>query len=472
MAGRRAVVVGSGPNGLAAAVELASHGWAVRVIEARETVGGGCRTAELTLPGFRHDVCSAIHPLAVASSFFRLLPLGRHGLEWVQPPVPLAHPLEDGSAVVLHRSPADTAAGLGRDGPAYRRLMRAVLGGAEELLTQLFAPLRAPRQPFAMGRFGLSALRSARALALARFRGRHGRALVAGTGAHSMLPLDRPGSAAVALVLLGTAHLVGWPFPRGGSQAIADALTAHLLDLGGEIETGHEVWSLDELGTPDAVLLDVAPRQVLDIAGPRLPGRYARALAGYRYGPGAFKVDWALDGPIPWKAQECATAATVHVGGSMEEIAASEAAVWTGGMAEAPFVILAQPSLFDVTRAPPGKHTAWAYCHAPNGSTVDATERIEAQVERFAPGFRDLVLARSVMGPADLERYNPNYVGGDINEGAFDLRQIVARPVLRWSPYSTPVKGLYLCSASTPPGGGVHGMCGYHAARRVLRDFR
>jgi phytoene dehydrogenase-like protein len=349
--------------------------------------------------------------------------------------------------------------------------MRTVLGGADELLTQLFAPLRVPRHPVTMARFGLAALRSAGGLGLGRFRGPHARALVAGTGAHSMLPLDRPGSAAFALVLGALGHRVGWPLPRGGSQAIANAFASHLREIGGEIETGHEVGSLDELGAADAVLLDVSPKVVLDVAGPRLPGRYARALAGYRYGPGAFKVDWALDGPIPWKAQECAQAATVHLGGSMEEIAASEAAVWRGEVPERPFVILAQASLFDPTRAPAGKHTAWAYCHVPNGSAVDATDRIEAQVERYAPGFRDLVLARSVMGPRDLERYNPNYVGGDINEGAFDLRQIVARPVLRWSPYATPVRGLYLCSASTPPGGGVHGMCGYHAARRVVRDL-
>jgi phytoene dehydrogenase-like protein len=471
MAEHNAVVVGAGPNGLAAAIVLASRGWSVRAVEGRDTVGGGCRTAELTLRGFRHDVCSAIHPLAVASPFLRELPLERHGLEWVHPRIALAHPLDDGTAVLLHRSVEETAEGLGADGPSYRRLMSGILRATGPLLRELLAPLRIPRHPLALGRFGLAGLRSAEGLARSSFVGPQARAVFAGLGAHSMLPLDRPTSAAFALLLGSLAHLVGWPLPRSGSQSIADALAAHLRELGGRIETGHPVGSLDELGGPDAVLLDVSPRQALHIAGGRLPQRYQRALERFRYGPGAFKLDWALAGPIPWKAPECSQAGTVHLGGTLEEIAASEAAVWRGEVSARPFVILAQQSLFDPTRAPAGRHTAWAYCHVPNGSSVDVAERIEGQVERFAPGFSDLVLARSVLGPADLERYNPNYVGGDINGGVFDVRQIVGRPVVRWSPYSTPARGLYLCSASTPPGGGVHGMCGYNAARVVLRDF-
>ena len=455
-----AVVVGSGPNGLAAAIELARAGRSVRVLEARDTVGGGMRSAELTLPGFVHDICSTVHALAAGSPFLRELPLP----ELVHPPAPLAHPLDDGTAVLLERSVEATAAGLGLDGEAWTRLVGHFAERADALMEATLGPLRLPRHPLLLGRFGVSALRSADGLARAAFEGERARALFAGLAAHSMLPLTQPVSASFGLVLGVLAHAYGWPVARGGSQSLADALAAHLRSLGGEIETGHRVGSLAELPPSRAVLLDVTPRQVLEFAGNRLPARYARRLAGYRYGPGAFKLDYALDGPIPWRAPECARAATVHLGGTLAEIVASEATL----RHERPFVLLAQASLFDETRAPEGKHTVWAYCHVPNGWDGDATDAIEAQIERFAPGFRDLVLARIAHGPADLERYDENYVGGDINGGLQDARQLFGRPVPRLVPYSTPVPGLYLCSSSTPPGGGVHGMCGVNAARAAL----
>ena len=466
---RDAVVVGSGPNGLAAAITLAREGRSVLVLEAEATVGGGMRTAELTLPAFRHDVCSAIHPLVAGSPFFRTLPLTEHGLELVQPPAPLAHPLDGGTAAVLERSLDATAESLGRDGRAYSRLMRPLVERADDLLREILGPLRVPRHPLLLGRFGPPALRSAVGLARAAFEGEPARALFAGMAAHSMVSLDRTATASFSLVLGLLAHAVGWPLTRGGSQQIADALTAHLVSLGGEVQTGRRVESLADVPLARAVLFDVTPRQLVRIAGERLPARYRRGLERYRYGPGSFKLDWALDGPIPWSAEECARAGTVHLGGRLEEIAEAEQTVARGQHPERPYVLLAQQSLFDSSRAPAGRHTAWAYCHVPNGSTVDMTERIEAQIERFAPGFRERVLERSVMTPADLERYNANYVGGDINGGLQDLRQLFARPVARLVPYSTPVPGLYLCSSSTPPGGGVHGMCGYFAARAALR---
>jgi phytoene dehydrogenase-like protein len=464
-----AVVVGAGPNGLASAITLAGAGRSVLVLEGKETIGGGTRSAELTLPGFVHDVCSAIHPLGVASPFFRDLPLAGYGLEWVFPPAAVAHPFDDGSAAVLERSVDATGESLGRDAGAYRRLMGPLLGDWERLASDLLGPLPVPpRHPFAMARFGLRAVRSVRGLAEGAFEGKRARALFAGLAAHSILPLERPVSAAFGLVLGTVAHAVGWPMARGGSQQIADALAAHLRSLGGEIVTGTCVESLDQLPPARAILLDVTPRQLLQIAGDRLPARYRRALGRYRYGPGVFKLDWALDGPIPWKAPACGRAGTVHLGGTLPEIAASEQAVWRGELSERPYVIVVQQTLFDPTRAPEGKHTGWAYCHVPNGSTIDMTERIEAQVERFAPGFRDLILARSVMSPTALERHDPNYIGGDINGGVQDLGQLFTRPVARLNPYTTPVRGLYLCSSSTPPGGGVHGMCGYFAAHAAL----
>jgi phytoene dehydrogenase-like protein len=463
-----AAIVGAGPNGLAAAITIAREGRSVLLIEGERTIGGGTRSAELTLPGFVHDVCSAIVPLALASPFFASLTLDRHGLEFIHPRAALAHPLDDGSVALLHRSVDATARGLGADHRSYRRLMEPLVDRADALLRDVLGPLRVPRHPFVLARFGLSGIRSLRGLA-SRFDGQAAQALLAGIAAHSMLPLDRAPSAAVALVLGMLAHTAGWPMARGGSQRIADALTAHLRSLGGEIVTGEWVGSLDDLPPSRAVLLDVTPRQALRIAGHRLPAGYRRSLERFRYGPGVFKVDYALAGPVPWKAEECSWAGTVHLGGTLEEIAAAEEIVAQGEHPERPLVLLAQQSLFDPTRAPEGKHTLWAYCHVPHGSPVDMTDRIEYQIERFAPGFRDRVLARSVMSPADLERHNPNYVGGDINGGLQSLLQTFARPTLRPVPYSTPVRGLYLCSSSTPPGGGVHGMCGYHAARAALR---
>jgi phytoene dehydrogenase-like protein len=466
-----AVVVGAGPNGLAAAIELARSGLSVLVREGAPEVGGAARTAELTLPGFLHDVGSAVHPLGVASPFLSSLPLADHGLEWLHPEIPLAHALDGGRAVSLHRSLEDTAAELGQDAAAYRRLMDPLVRLWPDLVSHVLdTPLRPPRNPVLMARFGHRALRSAAALASSRFRGAEARALLAGNAAHSTLPLDRPPSAAIGLVLMAAGHAVGWPSPRGGAGALARAMASHLRSLGGTVETGRPVSDLRELPPSRAVLLALTPRQVVAVAGGVLPARYARRLARWRYAPGAFKVDWALDGPIPWEAEACRRAGTVHLGGTFEEVAASEAAAWAGGAAPSPpFVLLAQPTLFDPTRAPPGKHVAWAYCHVPNGSSADMTGRIEAQVERFAPGFRKLVRARRVHTPADLEAWNPNLVGGDVNGGAPTLAQIFARPTLSLAPWATPVPSLYLCSASTPPGGGVHGMCGYHAARTALR---
>jgi len=476
-----AIIIGAGPNGLAAAVTLAQAGRSVRVIEAAATVGGGTRTAELTLPGFRHDICSAVHPLALSSTFFRDLPLDRYGLRWIEPPLPLAHPLDDGTAVALERSVAATAAGLGRDAAAYRRLMGPLVQRWAAVTEDLLGPPPLPpRHPLALTMFGVEALLPASLLARLWFRGERAQALFAGMAAHSILPLERPGSAAFGLILGMAGHAVGWPVAQGGSQAIADALAAYLRDLGGEIVTGQPVTSLAELPPAGALLFDVSPVNLLRIAGDRLPAAYRRALARYRHGPAAFKLDWALDGPIPWAADACRRAGTVHLGGTLAQMARSERAAWRGAHPEQPYIILAQPSLFDPTRAPAGKQTVWAYCHVPNlhvpgtsevpGTSADEmVSRIEAQVERFAPGFKARILARHVMAPADFEAYNPNYVGGDIIGGAQDLPQFFARPVLSRSPYVTPAAGIYLCSASTPPGGGVHGMCGYHAAQAVLK---
>lgn len=468
-----AVVVGAGPNGLAAAIELARAGRSVLVREAAEVLGGGLRSGEVTLPGFVHDLCSAIHPLAAASPFFRTVPLDAHGLEWVEPPVPLAHPLDGGEAAVLRRSVEETAEGLGPDAKAYTRVFRPLVDDWPQLEGALLGPLvRVPRHPFALARFGLGGLWPARRFARRTFEDEPARALFAGLAAHSILPLEKVASASFGLVLGLTGHAVGWPLPRGGSQAIADALASYLRSLGGEIVTGAPVESLDELSTARTVLCDVTPRQFLRLAGARLDGRYRRALERYRYGPGVFKLDWALSGPVPWAAPECAQAGTVHLGGTLDEIAASERAPERGETGDRPFVLLAQPTMFDPSRAPEGRHTAWAYCHVPNGSTVDMTDAIERQIERFAPGFGERVLARNATGPADLERRNANLVGGDIAGGSNELRQLVARPALRRVPYSTPLDGIYLCSASTPPGGGVHGMCGYLAARAALRADR
>jgi phytoene dehydrogenase-like protein len=465
-----AVVVGSGPNGLAAAIELARSGRSVLVREAADEIGGGVRSGELTQPGFTHDLCSAIHPLAAASPFLRTLPLGEHGLEWVEPTAPLAHPLDGGDAVVLRRSVAETAAPLGADAEAYEQLFGPLAANWQRLERTLLGPLvRFPHHPLALARFGLAALHPASRFARRRFSTEKARGLFAGLAAHSILPLERLATASFGLVLGLTAHAVGWPLPRGGSQSIANALASYLRSLGGDLATGAAVESLDELAPTPTILLDVTPRQFLQLAGTRLHGRYRRALERFRYGPGVFKLDWALSDPIPWAAPAVAQAATVHLGGTLAEIAASERAPDRGEVPAAPFVLLAQPTLFDPSRAPVGQHTAWAYCHVPNGAGTDMTEAIERQIERFAPGFSERIIERNAAGPAQLEARNANLVGGDIAGGANDLRQLLARPALRPIPYSTPLSGVYLCSASTPPGGGVHGMCGYLAARAALR---
>ena len=464
-------MVGAGPNGLAAAITLARAGLRTVLREALPTVGGGLRCDELTLPGYVHDVCSAVHALAMTSPFFTSLPLDRFGLEWVHPPAPLAHPLDDGSAAMLERSLEDTAQGLGPGGRSWVRLHEPCVRVWSRLAPDILAPpLRFPRSPVLMARFGLQALRPATWIARG-LDGPRARALFAGNAAHSFLALDQPATAAFGLLLSGAGHAVGWPIPRGGSQRIADALAAYFRSLGGEIVTSAPVERLDELDAR-LVLLDLTPRQVLRIAGTRLPARYRRALERYRYGSAAFKLDWALDAPVPWTAPECARAATVHLAGAYEEVVASEAAHVRVALHERPFVLFVQPTLFDPTRAPPGKHTAWAYCHVPHAYAGDAVGHIERQVERFAPGFRDRILARSVLTPADLERGNANLVGGDISGGVMDLRQVFARPVASPTPYRTPLRGVYLCSSSTPPGGGVHGMSGYLAALAALADVR
>ncbi len=461
---KRAVVVGSGPNGLAAAITMARAGWEVTVHEAEEAIGGGVRSLELTLPGFVHDLCSAIHPLGRDSPFFRDLELP---VEWIQPPVEAAHPLDGGTAAVTERSLLTTAERLGEDRAAYLRLFHPVVDGWTRLEPSVLGPHpAAPGALLAGLRIARAGLASARSLA-DRFETKEARALFAGHAAHSMLPLEKRPSGGIGLFLIASAHVYGWGFPRGGSQRLADALADRLRELGGELHTGSRV---DELPKADVVLADVVPRELLRIAGDRLPTRYAHALRRYRHGPGAFKIDWALDGPIPWTAEECRRTATVHLGGTFEELADSERAPWEGRHPDRPFVLLTQHSPFDDSRAPAGKHTAGAYCHVPNGSTEDMTDRIEAQVERFAPGFRDLVLARAATGPTELERHNANIVGGDINGGVLDLGQLLFRPVRKVVPYRTPLEGLYICSSATPPGGGVHGMCGYAAARVALRD--
>lgn len=464
-----AIVVGSGPNGLSAAITLAREGLSVVIVEARMTIGGGARSAELTLPGFLHDVCSAIHPLGIGSPFFRSLPLAEHGLKWIHPGSPLAHPFDDGRAAVLERSISDTAETLGKDAEAYRNLMLPLVSDWRKIERDILGPLRFPHHPIATLRFGLRAIRQAYGLAKGLFKGERARGFFAGLAAHSIMPLEKPLTSAFGLVLGVLGHTVGWPMPCGGSQAISDALASLFILLGGEIVTGMGVNSIDELPPATAILFDVTPRQLLRISGNRLPQKYRKRLASYRYGPGVFKVDWALDAPVPWRAEECVRAGTVHLGSTLDEIAASESAVWEGKHPEKPYVLVAQHSLFDSARAPQGKHTLWAYCHVPNGSTFDMTERIEAQIERYAPGFRDVIIARNTITTVELEQYNPNYIGGDINGGVQDIGQLFTRPTARLVPYSTPVDGIYICSSSTPPGGGVHGMCGFHAARAVLR---
>jgi phytoene dehydrogenase-like protein len=466
-----AVVVGSGPNGFAAAITLARAGYKVALYEAKDTIGGGMRTKELTLPGFKHDVCSAIQPLGMASPFFRELPLEKFGLTWIQPDAPLAHPLDDG-AVIFEKSLEQTAASLGVDAEAYEHLFSGFTQNSDKLIKSFLAPLiRIPQHPFLMSRFGLYALRSCTMLCNRLFKTKEAKALFAGLAAHAIQPLTAPATASFGLVLGMLGHAVGWPLPKGGSQSIADALAGYLKSLGGEIFTNHEIKSLRELPKARVILLDITPKQLLELAKGQLPSSYTNTLQRFRYGAGVFKIDYALSEAVPWKDKSCLRAGTVHVGGTLEEMVQSEYEMSQGRHAENPYVLVAQQSLFDDSRAPQDKHTLWAYCHVPSGSTVDMTEQIEGMLERFAPGFKNIVLARHTMNTQAMQVYNPNYIGGDINGGAADLWQLFKRPVLSVSPYRTPLKGVYLCSSSTPPGGGVHGMCGYYAAKTALRDL-
>jgi phytoene dehydrogenase-like protein len=462
-----AIVIGSGPNGLSAAVALAGAGLSALVVEAADTIGGGTRTKQLTAPGFLHDVCSTVHPLGLASPFLRTLDLG---IEWIHPPTPLVHVMPD-RVVALERSLDDTASQLGPDGDAYRGLVEPYLDRFDDLLEMILAPLKFPKHPMLLARFGLDAFRSLAGLVRARFQGTEGPALLAGMGAHAIVPLEKLATMSFGLVLAISGHAVGWPIARGGSHAITDALLAKLRSLGGEVVVGQPVTALDELPPARAYVFDVTPRQLLAIAGERLPAGYRRRLERYRHGPGVFKIDWALRGPVPWRDPRCARAGTIHLSGTLDDVARSERAVHAGAIDERPFVIFTQPSLFDPSRAPAGKHVAWAYCHVPHGSTFDATAAIESHVEEYAPGFRDLVIARATMNTRELTAYNANYIGGDINGGMSDLRQLFFRPAPRIDPYATPARDIFLCSSSTPPGGGVHGMCGYHAAQSVLREL-
>jgi phytoene dehydrogenase-like protein len=467
-----AVVVGSGPNGLAAAITLAQKGLAVMVYEANSTLGGGARTQELTLPGFKHDVCSAVHPLGASSPFFRSLPLQKHGLEWIDPPGALAHPLDDGTAILMGHSIEETAARLKPDSRAYESLMTPFVRHWEAILHDVLSPLRLPRSPVLFARFGVNAIQSARTLAKSRFKGERAKALFAGIAAHSGLPLQASGSAGFGLVLSIPAHTVGWPIVRGGSQNLTQALAGYFHSLGGRIQLGTPIRSLKDLPSAKLVLFDLTPHQILKILGLQLPATNRVRFKRYQYGPAVFKMDWALSGPIPWIAPECKKSATIHLGGSFEEIVSSEETVSKQGHPKKPFIILAQPTLFDPTRAPLGKHIAWAYCHVPLRSTEDMSSRIEDQIERFAPGFRNLILARKITTSEDLEKGNENHVGGDIGGGSATLSQLLFRPILQINPYRLPLKGFYICSSSTPPGAAVHGMCGFQAATSALKNWK
>lgn len=464
-----AVVVGAGPNGLAAAITMQKAGLSVFLVEMKETIGGGLRTKELTLPGFKHDVCSAIHPLAAGSPFFQQLPLHQYGLEYIYPKVSAAHPFDDGSAAALIGSVEETAQTLARDEKHYLSLMKPVVRDWPKLAPDVLGPLQFPDHPVALAQFGLSAMKSAEFLSR-RFVTEKAKGFFGGMCAHSIQPLSNIASSAIGLVLLATGHLRGWPIPKGGSESIANALAAYFISLGGKIQTNFHVRYLDDLPSADAVLFDVTPKQLLKIAGQRFSPLYKWQMNRYRYGMGVYKVDWALDDAIPFTSAECRKAGTIHLGNTFAEIAASELLTSKGNISKKPFVLLAQQSLYDASRAPEGKHTAWAYCHVPNGSQVDMTEAIESQVERYAPGFKERILARHMMNTFQMQEYNPNYIGGDINGGVIDITQLYTRPVVSFSPYRTSAKGLYICSSSTPPGGGVHGMCGYHAAKRALKD--
>lgn len=465
-----AVVIGSGPNGLAAAIVMQQAGLSVKVIEGKATPGGGMRTLPLTLPGFHHDVCSAVHPLCAGSPFLSGLPLKEHGLEWVYPEVAVAHPFDDGSAATLEKSITATAASLHADAGIYTDLLTPLVEAWDNIAPDLLGPFRYPAYPWDIARFGLYGLQSAKGLASRTFRGTAAKGFFAGLAAHAIMPLETTASAAIGLVLAVLGHKIGWPVPRGGSQGISNALISYFRSLGGVLETDHFIQDYEELPRGAIKIFDVTPKQLLKITGKHFPSLYRRRMKKYRYGQGIFKMDFALSDPIPFTAERCRKAGTIHIGGTLEEIAAAEKSVWEGKHHKKPYVLLAQQSLFDNSRAPEGKHTVWAYCHVPAGSTRDMTQIIEDQIERFAPGFRGLILEKHTMNTADIENYNPNYIGGDINGGVQDLGQLFTRPVMRLSPYTTPLKDVYICSSSTPPGGGVHGMCGFHAARKAVKD--
>jgi phytoene dehydrogenase-like protein len=463
-----AVVVGSGPNGLAAAITLLQSGKSVLLLEKASVPGGGARSAEITLPGFLHDTCSAVHPLAVCSPFFKSLPLEKYGLKWIHAPLALAHPFDDGSSAILAHSVKETAQSLGDDAKAYEKFM----GFWQENWSPLFdeilqTPLHFPKHPLLLMRFGLSAILSVEAFAKKHFRQEKARGLLAGLGGHSFLPLEKAPSAAIALVLAIAAHGEGWPFPQGGSQSLSNALVAHFKSLGGVLRTETFVQSLSDIPKAKYIFFDLMPKQILKICGDELPSGYSKTLENFRLGPGVFKIDYALSAPIPWKSADCKRAGTIHLGQSLEEIADSERAPWNGNVCERPFILLTQPSLFDFTRAPAGKHTAWAYCHVPRGSTVDMRDKINSQIERFAPGFKDIILQEKISTPLDIEKNNPNYFGGDISGGIADFGQLFVRPRLGNNAYKIPQTNYFICSAATPPGAGVHGLCGYHASRSI-----
>ncbi len=464
-----AVIIGSGPNGMAAAVRLALEGLSVKVIEGSDTIGGGTRTQELMRPGYFHDVCSAIHPMGMGSPFLKKLPLEKYGLEWIQPDYPMAHPLDDGKAVIQYRDLDQTAEALGPDARRYRRLIKPMVDNWEKMAPDLMAPLGFPANPVRLAAFGLNAVKPASLLA-SGYKTEEAKALFGGIAAHSILPLNQPLTSAIGLVLGAAGHAVGWPLPKKGSYMIAESMASYFRELGGEIETGNMIRSFDEIPPAKAVLFDLTPRQVLGITGENFPGRYRKKLENYKYGAGVFKIDYILKEPVPWANPECAKAGTVHVGGTFAELMESEKTMEAKRHAEKPYVLVAQQSNFDATRTPNNDHTLWAYCHVPSGSTKDMTEEIENQIERFAPGFRDVILEKHTMHAMDFQAYNPNYIGGDIIGGKQDIRQQFTRPVSWYKPYKTPQKGVYFCSSSAPPGGGVHGMCGFHAAELALRD--
>ena len=466
-----AIVIGSGPNGLAAAIRMQQKGLDVLLIEGADTLGGGMRTKELTLPGFRHDVCSAIHPLAVSSPYLKTLPLEKFGLEWVEPEVLAAHPFDDGTAACLYRSIEETASELGLDEKAYLDLIQPLVRDWENLAVDFLAPFGIPKHPISFVKFGLKAIRSANGLARSVFKTEKAKGLWAGMAAHSIQPLDKLTTSAVALVLLASGHQGSWPIPKLGSQSIANAMSGYFKSLGGEVQTGFYVRHLNELPKANAYLFDITPKQLMEIAGEEFSRLYKWQLYRFKYGMGVFKIDWALKEAIPFSAEKARLAGTVHLGNTLQEITKSEKEIWEGKHSDHPYVLLAQQSIVDKSRAPQGNHTAWAYCHVPNGSRQDMTAIIEAQVERYAPGFRDIIIGKSTMNAMEMQDYNPNYVGGDINGGAMDITQLFNRPALRWSPYRTSAKGIYICSSSTPPGGGVHGMCGFHAAERAIKDL-